>query len=64
MGAGEGFAEIHGRAVQQGDVQEEQLHEDHDARLDEERSVEAGAEPVEEPVRDVSGMKAAERAWV
>lgn len=39
-----------GCAVRECDVQEEDLHEDREERLDEERGAEVGAEPVEDPV--------------
>lgn len=56
--AGERLAETvlsaYGWAMQQSDVEKEQLHEDHDAGLDEKRRVVAGAKPVEQPDMEVS----------
>ena len=37
-----------GRAVGQGDVQQQQMDNNHEQRLDEERGAEVGAEPVED----------------
>jgi hypothetical protein len=47
VGAGERLADAGSRAVQQRDVKEEQLNEDHYAGLDQQWRIEASTKPVE-----------------